>query len=168
MKKSTEWVLEDFAIKDGVQSTTRYRKGTGSKKFLRSENPAPARQSSGRKGGISASKGKLQRQRVKDERSDLRRPTPKIDTGRRQPFNHEDRTPQATQRHISPSTPNPESLPSSSPYFIPKPVEQFEIHYDDMCGLDDVQGVFLDETPLFSNNHNSPFHNAHPICASRY
>ncbi|GAW11694.1 hypothetical protein ANO14919_010440 [Xylariales sp. No.14919] len=42
-KKSTEWVLENWAVRDGVQSTTRYRKG----------NPARRNCSSRRRGGVS-------------------------------------------------------------------------------------------------------------------
>ncbi|KAI0535807.1 hypothetical protein GGR58DRAFT_529072 [Xylaria digitata] len=49
-KKSTEWILEEWAIRDGVQSTTRYRKG----------NPArrrgAAKASPGRRGGVSKPK----------------------------------------------------------------------------------------------------------------
>lgn len=170
-KKSTEWVLEDFAIKDGVQSTTRYRKGTGSKKFARSENPAPTRQSSGRKGGICASKNKLQRQRFKNDRSDLRT-TPRINTGVRSQFIHDGKPPHAMQRHVSPLTPTPESIPASSPYFMPKEEPDFE----DMCGLpegirgfEDVEGVFLDNTPIFSDgsNYHPTYHTSRSFL-SRY
>ena len=160
--------MEDFAIKDGVQSTTRYRKGTGNKKFTKSENPAPSRQSSGRKGGICASKTKFSRQRVKDDRPDLRRSIQRLDTGRR-PYQHQSRS-QATQRQVSPMTPCPESLPSANPYFFPKS-EHFEVPYEDMCGLEGVQGVYIDDGPIFSNGHDSPispFHNSHPMCASEH
>ncbi|KAI8624782.1 hypothetical protein F5Y19DRAFT_480274 [Xylariaceae sp. FL1651] len=62
-KKSTEWVLEDWAVRQGVQSTTRYRKGNpsrrgGSAAHHRAHGNISARASSGRKGGISASKTK--------------------------------------------------------------------------------------------------------------
>ncbi|KAI1075010.1 hypothetical protein F5B20DRAFT_585704 [Whalleya microplaca] len=60
-KKSTEWVLEDWAV-HGVQSTTRYRKGTSGRRggpgsHSRATNLS-ARASSGRKGGITASRTK--------------------------------------------------------------------------------------------------------------
>ncbi|KAH6669240.1 hypothetical protein B0J14DRAFT_487121 [Halenospora varia] len=146
-KKSTEWVLEDFAIKDGVQSTTRYRKGTSAKKFTRSEHPAPARQRSGRKGGISASKTKLHRQRAREERSDPRRPIQRHDILRSQylqPRSH------PTQRQSSPLTPpSHEGIPSSSPYFFPK-TKHIEIPFEDVCRLENVQGVDND-SPLFSH-----------------
>ncbi|TAQ91576.1 hypothetical protein B7494_g8 [Chlorociboria aeruginascens] len=147
-KKSTEWVLEEFAVKDGVQSTTRYRKGTGNKKFTRSENPAPSRQSSGRKGGICAGKTKLQRQRVND-RSDSRRSSQRIDTGRRPQLQHHTRS-QAKQRHIPPLTPTTDAMASSSPYSFAKP-EQYNVAYDNLYNLEDVQGVLIDDTPLFTN-----------------
>ncbi|KAI1827199.1 hypothetical protein F4861DRAFT_436654 [Xylaria intraflava] len=63
-KKSTEWVLQDWAIRDGVQSTTRYRRGNpnrrgGSASHHRSQGSSnTARASSGRRGGISSSKNK--------------------------------------------------------------------------------------------------------------
>ena len=54
-KSSATWVLEDWAVKDGVKSTTRYRKPP-SRRVHRSENPAPQRQRSGAKGGRAARK----------------------------------------------------------------------------------------------------------------
>lgn len=53
--KKNFWALTEEAIKNGVQSTTRYRK-PGSKKTPKSENPAPQRQRSGAKGGRAARK----------------------------------------------------------------------------------------------------------------
>ncbi|RDL33265.1 uncharacterized protein BP5553_08704 [Venustampulla echinocandica] len=151
-KKSTEWVLEDFAIKDGVQSTTRYRKGTGAKKFVKSDNPTPSRQSSGRKGGISARQTKLQRQRIREERSDSRRGIQKHDTHQSQFLQHT--LNQRMQRLSSPSTPpSHENMPSMNPYFLPK-AEQLEVPYEDMCGLEVVQGVYLDDGPVFTSNHD--------------
>ncbi|KAK9420796.1 hypothetical protein SUNI508_00887 [Seiridium unicorne] len=69
-KKPSEWVLEDWAVKDGVQSTTRYRKTTPSRRggsaSHRSQHnhPMTARASSGRKGGIKASKTRSAAQRA--------------------------------------------------------------------------------------------------------
>ncbi|ORY57776.1 uncharacterized protein BCR38DRAFT_489776 [Pseudomassariella vexata] len=64
-KKSTEWVLEDWAVRDGVQSTTRYRKpnpsrrgGSGSHSRHHRDYQPSARATSGRKGGLTASKTK--------------------------------------------------------------------------------------------------------------
>lgn len=62
-KKNTEWYLTDWAIRDGVQSTTRYRKDNnnrrGGSRNPRHEGGNPsARASSGRKGGITASRTK--------------------------------------------------------------------------------------------------------------
>ncbi|KAI1752717.1 hypothetical protein F4782DRAFT_546344 [Xylaria castorea] len=62
-KKSTVWQLAPFAIRDGVQSTTRYRKGNparrnGSAAYNRSHGNTAARASSSRKSGISTSKNK--------------------------------------------------------------------------------------------------------------
>src|SRR6266536_546307 len=162
-KKSTEWVLEDFAIKDGVQSTTRYRKGTSSKKFTKSENHHPQRnrQIAGRKGGEAASKIKFQRLREqrRSNRGDgfgqSRRTVPgRIDTTRRTPFHSHTRE-RVGQRHRSPLTPPPpESMlrpAASSPYYFHK-TEQYEMPFEDMVGvgLEDVQGVYVDE-PLFAS-----------------
>lgn len=105
----------------------------------------------------------MQRQRIKDERSDLRLATPRFDHGGRTHLGHGSMTPQIEQRQTSPLTPTPESMPSASPYFMPK--LEFDLPYEDMCSLEDVQGVYADDTPLFSNNHGSGFH---PMCASRY
>ncbi|KAF9885731.1 hypothetical protein FE257_012616 [Aspergillus nanangensis] len=45
------WRLTEEAVKNGIQSTTRYRKQANYKKTLASEPPAPQRQRSGAKGG---------------------------------------------------------------------------------------------------------------------
>ncbi|KAH8423255.1 uncharacterized protein LDX57_001014 [Aspergillus melleus] len=51
-KKSVNyWRLTDEAVKNGIQSTTRYRKQANYKKILCSDPPAPQRQRSGAKGG---------------------------------------------------------------------------------------------------------------------
>ncbi|KAI0023705.1 hypothetical protein F4780DRAFT_785464 [Xylariomycetidae sp. FL0641] len=60
-KKSTEWVLEPWAVTHGVQSTTRYRPqkaGKSSKSHDGTQTRHPARVSSGQKGGVQTSKGK--------------------------------------------------------------------------------------------------------------
>lgn len=151
-KKSTEWVLEGFAIKDGVQSTTRYRKGTNNKRLMRSDNPTPARQISGRKGGICASKTKLHRQKmITDERRD-RRSTSRIRTPRRLQLHR--RSPAMARRQMTPLTPpNLENI--SSPYFVPKG-EPLDPPYEDVYGLEDVQGIYADDHPIFSSGQLSP------------
>ncbi|KAI0468448.1 hypothetical protein F4859DRAFT_524391 [Xylaria cf. heliscus] len=62
-KKSTVWELAPWAIRDGVQSTTRYRKGaparrTGSAAHNRSNGNIPLRASSSRRGGVNTSKNR--------------------------------------------------------------------------------------------------------------
>jgi hypothetical protein len=159
--------LEDFAVKDGVQSTTRYRnpKGGGHKKFIKSDNPTPARQIPGRKGGICASKNP-QRQKVRDDRADMRRSAPRLDLGSQ--FHRESRSGHS-QRQNSPLTPpNVESISSSPYYFSTTKNESFEIPYEDMCNLGDVQGIYMDDnTPLFSNSQ-ALFPTSNPNCASQY
>ncbi|KAH7156457.1 hypothetical protein EDB81DRAFT_880774 [Dactylonectria macrodidyma] len=72
-KRSTEWVLADWAIKNGVQSTTRYRKGTATRTRGHRNKTGHAFQNghqqgghqistkaiSGRKGGNAASRAKM-------------------------------------------------------------------------------------------------------------
>ena len=141
--------MEDFAIKDGVQSTTRYRKGTGSKRFVGSEAPAPARQMSGRRGRNYASKNRVRdQQRLRDSYPNIQRPYPRVNT-RRPPFNHTFEP--EPQRNISPLTPRQDST-SGSPYFLPHVKrEQDNISYEDIpiYNLGDIKGVYGD-SPLFS------------------
>lgn len=165
-KKSTEWVLEGFAIKDGVQSTTRYRKGTNAKKFMNTDAPATARQVSGRRGGLAQKDIRHLRQRIK-ERSVSRRPTPYVETPSNMAY---PRGPHPSQRrHRSPLTPpHPEPVFGRNPYFFPKP-EQFEVPFEEMIGgLEEVQGVYIDDGPLFNNDHESHFHNGHPMSNHPY
>jgi hypothetical protein len=64
-------------------------------------------------------------------------------------------------------TPNPESMPSFSPYFMPKEEPVPEDMYglpEGIHGLNDVAVFPDDDSPIFSNNHNPPYHNTHPIC----
>ena len=53
-KANSVWVLTENAIKNGVQSTTRYRKTGSGKKAPGSRTPAPLRQRSGARGGRAA------------------------------------------------------------------------------------------------------------------
>ncbi|KAK5552353.1 hypothetical protein LTR46_009683 [Exophiala xenobiotica] len=59
-KANSVWVLTEDAVKNGVQSTTRYRK-TGGGKRMGQRAPAIQRQRSGAKGGRAASRAARQR-----------------------------------------------------------------------------------------------------------
>lgn len=48
------WILTENAIRNGVQSTTRYRKNVSGKRVNNNRTPAPLRQRSGAKGGRAA------------------------------------------------------------------------------------------------------------------
>ena len=170
-KKSTEWVLEDFAIKDGVQSTTRYRKGTGGKKFVKSETPVPSRQTPSRKRGLHGSKAKLQRQKVRDDRSELRHTAyPRPDTEKRLQYitDYESSPHPIASRQISPLTPANKSAPSENTLFYVHPYlkhEHTEISYDGLpsYSLEDVHSVCADG-PLFC--HEPLLNNAQAVCKS--
>ncbi|CZS95525.1 uncharacterized protein RCO7_05691 [Rhynchosporium graminicola] len=171
-KKSTEWVLEEFAVRDGVQSTTRYRKGAVTKKFIKPGAPAPSRGSSGRKGGMSTKQvqAKVQHQQrhrsggmsIKGEEQgdgDPTRSTHSIDNTRRSEYHQQARS-QISQRQRSPLTPPSASTitsPTVAPYFYPK-VEQFDMPYEDLYRFEDVSGVCIDnESPLFSNGADAHY-----------
>lgn len=79
-RRANEWVLRSWAITDGVKSTTRYRKGVPGRRgaagrshnngvrahhSIRYHDRNSARASSGRKGGLSASKAKAAASREK-------------------------------------------------------------------------------------------------------
>jgi hypothetical protein len=72
----------------------------------------------------------------------------------------------AAQRQRSPLTP-PQNIFSPNPYFFPKS-EQFNMPFEDMCGLEDVQGVYIDDGPLFSNDQEPHFHNGLPMSNQPY
>jgi hypothetical protein len=66
-------------------------------------------------------------------------------------------------------TPCPESLPFVHPFFLPK-AEQIEVPMEDVCGLEEIQGVYIDDGPLFSNGHDShlsAFHDPQQTCAAQ-
>lgn len=68
VKRANEWILEDWAVRDGVQSTTRYRKGNSGRRSSRrssshldmgmgqriNQRNSTARALSGQKGGCAA------------------------------------------------------------------------------------------------------------------
>lgn len=58
-KANSVWVLTEHAIRNGVQSTTRYRKHNPCKKGMGSKAPAIQRQRSGARGGRAARRAKL-------------------------------------------------------------------------------------------------------------
>ncbi|KAI1619646.1 hypothetical protein EDD37DRAFT_570799 [Exophiala viscosa] len=60
-KANSVWILTEDAIKNGVQSTTRYRKTGGGKRGLGHRVAAIQRQRSGAKGGRAASRAARQR-----------------------------------------------------------------------------------------------------------
>ena len=64
-KKGFIWVLADFALEEGVKSTTRYRKHN-LKKPPKTEHPAPQRQASGARGGKAARKSASNKLNVAD------------------------------------------------------------------------------------------------------
>ena len=150
-------MLEDWAIKDGVQSTTRYRK--------KHDTPTACRQTTPRKGGRDV-KNKLQRQRAKGDHPGRRLSIQRIDIPSRSQFPHQVRSP-IEQRQISPLTPSPPTL-ESGPYFHLKS-EPIENPYG--YSLKDVQGVYtLDNSPLFSQDQDeeSPFFDGYSMANNRY
>ena len=69
-KANSVWILTEYAVKNGVQSTTRYRKHGGSKRGGANRAPAVQRQRSGAKGGRAACRAaRLRRQEQHEHRS---------------------------------------------------------------------------------------------------
>ncbi|KAI9648537.1 hypothetical protein NHQ30_003172 [Ciborinia camelliae] len=173
-KKSTEWVLEDFAVRDGVQSTTRYRKGTSSKKYAKTEStpsqsyPSRHNYNAIRKPSLhSIGKGKLQRQRVREDPTSRRMlPTCSRSEPTKYPGSHSYASNMASDSRSprrSPLTPAPESSGTYSPAIKE---ENYNPAYDDYR-FEDCQGVLLDDQdPIFMDNQSSRFMQVHPMCAS--
>jgi hypothetical protein len=66
-------------------------------------------------------------------------------------------------RQSSPLTPpNNEMPPSCNPYYFAKAEQQLEIPYEEMCGLEDVQGVYIDDRPVFAHNQDVQYHDGLP------
>ena len=74
------WVLTELAIKNGVQSTTRYRKTGGAKKTNLNRVPAVQRQRSGAKGGQAARRAAKLRRREQAEYQQLVSPLQALST----------------------------------------------------------------------------------------
>ncbi|KAL9094438.1 MAG: hypothetical protein Q9165_003288 [Trypethelium subeluteriae] len=66
-KKGCSWKLADFAVKEGVKSTTRYRTKAPSKRSARARDPDQKRMEAGAKGGQASKKAAQRRsQRLRD------------------------------------------------------------------------------------------------------
>lgn len=65
-KANSMWVLTEHAIKNGVQSTTRYRKNHSSKKGAANKVPALKRQRSGARGGRATRRAARSKRNVDD------------------------------------------------------------------------------------------------------
>jgi len=74
------WVLTELAIKNGVQSTTRYRKTGSAKKTNLNRVPAVQRQRSGAKGGQAARRAAKLRRREQAEYRQLVSPLQALST----------------------------------------------------------------------------------------
>ncbi|KAH8813088.1 hypothetical protein F5884DRAFT_323150 [Xylogone sp. PMI_703] len=167
-KKSTEWVLADFAIRDGVQSTTRYRKGATGKHSTRSRHPIPARQISGRKGGLCAGKSKSQKRRVTSPESSprkrIRSSEVEQDENHHQYNSPYDTASQGFQSHrdVSPPSPYNESLDASSAVMT---TMAYQIPFYYMGKYESFHEVQAGDpySPVFYEPAGGRFSNPHPI-----
>ncbi|KFY87047.1 hypothetical protein V500_07207 [Pseudogymnoascus sp. VKM F-4518 (FW-2643)] len=165
-KKTSEWVLADWAITDGVTPTTRYRKTT-SKKSARPDSHAAmnaSRQNAGKKGGSMASRTKTLRMaqgrglgfdgqalRARDAERDR-------EARRERKRYHQLRTmatpPQEDleQRPFSPTTPTAAAgMNVANPYYFKD--SSFEGMDVTVYDMGHVQGVYTgDDGPVFTHN----------------
>ena len=74
-KKGCSWKLADFAVKDGVKSTTRYRAKAPNKRCARTRDPDQKRMEAGAKGGQASKKAAQRRSQRLREGSHLSGPT---------------------------------------------------------------------------------------------
>ncbi|PQE29922.1 forkhead domain-containing protein [Rutstroemia sp. NJR-2017a WRK4] len=174
-KKSTEWVLQEFAIRDGVQSTTRYRKGTGAKRYIR---PDPHSRNYAARHGFGAVRkptfypaGKERTQRLRD-RDDI------ISPKRPMPASSEVLSANSTAQHqvtnmtaisvslrLSPITPCQQDFASYSPVIKQESYDHAYDHYR----FEDCQGVLNDSaSPLFMDEQtSSQFMPPHSMCGNQ-
>ncbi|KAI9737661.1 MAG: hypothetical protein M1818_005665 [Claussenomyces sp. TS43310] len=144
VKKTSEWVLEDFAIKDGVTPTTRYRKNN-KPKGARPHYPAVSRQAAGHAGGTVAARAKSQQRSKQDLKptSGLTRMQRRMDSPARYPL-----ISYPNSRHLSPTTPTiGEIMPISGPYYMKPVFDGLQYDMDYTCG--NVNGILDDGGPLF-------------------
>lgn len=66
---------------------------------------------------------------------------------------------------VSPPTPKLENTSCPSPYLMVEK-EPFNAPMEEICSFEDVQGVFLDDSPLFSDSQDSFYHVSHSDCGS--
>ncbi|KAI4205870.1 MAG: hypothetical protein LQ350_000055 [Teloschistes chrysophthalmus] len=138
-KRGFIWVLEPAAERDGVKSTTRYRKTGSNKRAVRTRHPAPERQRSGARGGKAARNfAKIRRSArhqvpVNWKPQDV--PMPSIEAP----------TSNMVERSISP----PEVwTPDSTGSVTPVIMDQHMYSYEDIAGVTDA----MPNGPLFAED----------------
>jgi hypothetical protein len=148
-KKTSEWVLEPFAIKNGVTPTTRYRP-KHPKKAVRTGKTGKLlslRVESGRKGGQATGKTKSNIRRPRD----LQHISAQSDFGTHQPPATNGVGGAPSNRHNSPSTPPGIDLPPSNHKYEHRP-------FNDTMTLSDVKGIYnLNSDPLFYGDEHTAY-----------
>jgi hypothetical protein len=167
--------LQEFAIRDGVQSTTRYRKGTGAKRYIRPEHHS--RSYAARHGHnavrkptfYSAGKERAQRQRDRDDYTSPQRPVTTSSEVHSENSTGQNRIPNMTAISVSPRlSPITPRQPDFRPYSPVIKQESYEHAYD-LYRFEDCQGVLSDNaSPLFMDEQtSSQFMPPHSMCGNQ-
>jgi hypothetical protein len=127
------WVLDPFAVKNGVTPTTRYRK-TG-KKTVKSNIAALGGVRSDGRGGLSTTKTKCLRQEFGEVNGDLKR------RSRGEHFPNQQLNSTAVHCHrMSPSTPNDHESSDISQYYHSK-----DLSLEGFVSFEDIHGLRIDD-----------------------
>lgn len=150
------WVLDPFAVKNGVTPTTRYRK-TG-KKTMKSNNIALGGARPDGRGGFSTTKTKCLRRESGRINGDLQK------RSRRQHFTNQQLNSTAVNCYrMSPSTPNDYGSPDMSQYYHSKGL------FLEECGSpEDVHGFKIDDSLVDYGDGYDIYPERHPYTWSGF
>ena len=139
-------------MKEGVKSTTRYRKTSSNKKGIKPEHPAPQRQRSGAKGGRAAKKAARQKRSL---RQVARRSYPQAygNTGAGSPHTSEmDRDDFLAMASLNPTDMEPYCLETLGPSPLPSFAAPRNYRLEDIVGFSHG----LSDDPLFYDDVDTP------------
>ena len=150
------WVLDPFAVKNGVTPTTRYRK-TG-KKAMKSNNTTIGGVKPGGRGCPSTAKTKCLRRESREVNGETRKRS-----GRERFTNQQPSSAAVNCHRMSPSTPNDHESPDINQYYSSK-----DLSLEGFVSPEDMHGLKIDDNLVNYGDGYGVYPERHPYTWSGF